>query len=400
MAGSLIFFTGSFVSAFANSTFVLAFAFGLLQGIGIGLMIPAALTSFNHYFCRRRTFAMGVTQVIAGIGSMILPIILQKVIEEYGFRGTQVIISAISLNSLICAAAQQPVEKRFKRTKASTIFRQECGSVGHGKPNIRSDYVDFDMKVVDGKPGTLHESSNITKESPDLGVRNVNRMPETLGESHDTWESSNTEMRTAIGKHEPLNVSHDDNRESPKSVKRVNGNYLHPDETVTWQMVKGVIVTGEPKPSNADVTNIHVKSQSLATANMYENASPVCESHVDNVNGSNSTANLDEVINKYSEQSHIVVVNNKEGQNVFDDNDEDDTAERHLLRDDFVKERYHPDCTSTHMGSTTTENQVSIIDLRATVAGPRRRAGSCDRRCTDEEASMSKYAVNTEASNM
>jgi hypothetical protein len=397
VAGSLIFFTGSFVSAFANSTFVLAFAFGLLQGIGIGLMVPAALTSFNHYFCRRRTFAMGVAQVIAGIGSMILPIILQKFIEEYGFRGTQAIISAISLHSLICAAALQPVEKHLKRTKQIAIFRQECESVGHGKPNIRSDYVDSE-RVVDGKPGTLYESSNDIKESPDLGVRNLNQMSETLGESHDTWESPNTEMRIANGKPEPLKVSHDDNQESPKSVKRVNGKpetlqesqtheamqginsyaFLHRDEAVTWEMVKGVTVTGESKPSNTDVTNIHVKSQSLETANMYESASPVCESHVDNVNGSNSTANLDEVINKCSEQSKIVMLNSKGNQNVFDEDDEDDSVERHLLRDDFVKERYPSDRTSTHMGSTTTENQVSIIDLRA----------------------MSKYAVNTEAPNM
>jgi hypothetical protein len=352
---------------------------------------------------------MGVAQVIAGIGTMILPIILQKLIEKYGFRGTQAIISAISLHSLLCAAVQRPVEKHQKHSKPVTVFRQEC------------DYVDFDMTVVDGKPGTLHESR---RESPDLGARNVNVRPETLDESHDMWESPNTEMRITNGKPETLKASHDDTREYSKLETRVNGKpetlqesqtrdamegvyryaFLHRDESETCEMIKEVIPTGDSKPSNADVTNMHVKSQTLATTNMHENTSPVSASHVENVNDSNSTANLNGVVNNYSEvseQSQIIVVNNDDIQNVHDEDDEDeDSAKTHLLRDEFVKERYPPDRTSPRMGSITTENQVSIIDLRATVASLRSRASSCERRCTEEEASMSKCAVNTEAPNM
>jgi hypothetical protein len=166
-------------------------------------------------------------------------------------------------------------------------------------------------------------------------------------------------------------------------------------------MVKGVIVTGDSKTPNADVRDIRVKShtrkESQATAN-------VRESHVDNVNGSNSTVNLNEVITKCSEvskQSQIFVANDEKNQNEFDkDDDEDDSAERHLLRDDILKVHYTPDSTCTDMGSAIRETQVSMSDVRTKVSSLRSRSSSCERTRTKEEASMSKYAVNTGEPNM
>lgn len=361
---------------------------------------------------------MGVTQVITGIGSMILPIILQQLIEEYGFRGTQVIIAAISLHSLICAAVQQPVEMHVKRNKGVAMYKEESGSESHGKPNIRRDSADFEIRVVNGKPDKLRDSRNDKWESPNVGTRIVNGIPETLVESHDKWESPNREMRIINGKPEALNELHDDTWESPNfETRAVNGkpgtleamedidsySLLYQEETITCEMVKGVIVTGDSKTPNADVTDIHVKShtrkESQATANVYGNLSLVRESHADKVNGSNSTVNLNEVIIKCSEvskQSQLIVVNDEKNQNEFNkDDEEEDSAERHLLRDD-----YPPDSTSTDMGSAIRETQVSMSDLRATVRSLRSRTNSYERTRTKEEASMSKYAVNTGEPNM
>jgi hypothetical protein len=186
--------------------------------------------------------------------------------------------------------------------------------------------------------------------------------------------------------------------------------FLHRDETVTYEMIKGVIVSGDSKTPDADVTNIHVKShtrkESQAIANMYKNPSLVRDSHIDNVNGSNPAVNLNEVIIKCSEvrvskQSQIIVVNNEETQNEFDKDDEgDDSAERNLLRDDFFTVRYSPDGTSSDMGSTIRDNEVSMSDLRATVTTLRSWTSSSERiRHANEEASMSKQEVNTGAPN-
>jgi hypothetical protein len=123
------------------------------------------------------------------------------------------------------------------------------------------------------------------------------------------------------------------------------------------------------------------------------------------VNGINSTVNLNEVIIKcssVSKQSQIIVVNDDENQNEFDGDDEDnDSAETHLLRDDCVKVHNPPNRTSTDTGSAIRETQASMSDLRTTVSSPSSRTSSSEGGTrTNEEASMSKYTANTGGPNM
>jgi hypothetical protein len=125
VTGSVIYFCGSFFSAFATNIYQIVFTYGVLQGIGLGLMVPAAFTSFNHYFVRRRTFAMAVTQLIIGVAAMVIPLAIQKLLEEYGFRGTQAIISAFSLHALIGMIVQQPVKYHVKKKTIPIDLRSE-----------------------------------------------------------------------------------------------------------------------------------------------------------------------------------------------------------------------------------------------------------------------------------
>jgi len=165
LAGSIIFFIGSFTSAFANSAVLLAFAFGVLQGIGLGLMVPATLTNFNKYFFRRRILAMGVAQVIMGIGTMILPITLQKLMQIYGFRGTQLNISAISLHSLVCAASHVDHKKAdFGKDDNNRKESLDSGKrVFESKPQAVRSF-DFSAEAVNKSTETSRQSK--TSETP------------------------------------------------------------------------------------------------------------------------------------------------------------------------------------------------------------------------------------------
>jgi len=117
VTGSVIYFCGSFFTAFATNVYQIIFTYGVLQGIGLGLMVPAAFTSFNYYFVRRRTFAMAVTQLIIGVAAMVIPLAIQMLLEEYGFRGTQAIIAAFSLHAMLGMVVQQPVKYHVKKKK-------------------------------------------------------------------------------------------------------------------------------------------------------------------------------------------------------------------------------------------------------------------------------------------
>lgn len=145
VTGSIIYFCGSFLTAFATNVYQIIFTYGIMQGIGLGLMVPAAFTSFNHYFVRRRTFAMAVTQMIIGVAAMVVPLAIQMLLEEYGFRGTQAIIAAFSLHAMIGMVVQQPVKYHMKRKKHSIplssdiILRPSADIIVHGEGTWQAD---------------------------------------------------------------------------------------------------------------------------------------------------------------------------------------------------------------------------------------------------------------------
>jgi hypothetical protein len=125
VTGSVVYFCGSFLTAFATNVYQIIFTYGILQGIGLGLMVPAAFTSFNYYFVRRRTFAMAVTQMIIGVAAMVIPLAIQMLLEEYGFRGTQAIISAFSLHAMLGMVVQQPVRYHMKKRRLSVPLHSD-----------------------------------------------------------------------------------------------------------------------------------------------------------------------------------------------------------------------------------------------------------------------------------
>lgn len=381
VAGSVVFFIGSLTSTFANSTVLLAFAYGALQGIGLGLMVPAALTSFNHYFFRRRTFAMGVTQVITGIGCMILPIILQKLMEIYGFRGTQMIISAISLHSLLCAAVQTPAALHMRRKKVDLGNLQEYVSENDG--NNGKDSIDSETTVVNRKPQTLKEFQNHVWESSDLRTTAMKGKTETLEQSQSS---------------ETLGGMHHDS-------------FHRRDENISRENVKGEILTGDSNAEIDHVTNINVKLHSQkdfqTVGNISQNPSLLREGQAENTNGNFSIRTLDEVVAINSDR-------NKESQNIVVDHEvnhtkyekcdvqEDDSADQNLLRGDYLKVHCFQNRPSTDLSSTTTGNPISISDSRATVSSLRSWTSSCERRrrMTKDETLMSKTVNNTRKPNI
>jgi hypothetical protein len=89
-------------------------------------MVPAAFTNFNYYFVRRRTFAMAVTQLIIGVAAMVIPLAIEMLMEEYGFRGTQAIIAAFSLHAMLGMVVQQPVKYHVKKKKLPVALTSDA----------------------------------------------------------------------------------------------------------------------------------------------------------------------------------------------------------------------------------------------------------------------------------
>lgn len=80
-------------------------------------MVPVGYTSFNHYFVKKRVFAMSITSALKGIVIMLHPIISNILMNVYGFRGALAIIAAINANTIFGMLLMHPIKWHFKVIK-------------------------------------------------------------------------------------------------------------------------------------------------------------------------------------------------------------------------------------------------------------------------------------------
>lgn len=86
-------------------------------GAGFGFMIPVAYTTFNHYFVNKRVVMMSVAQSLIGLGSMFYPILVQFLMDQYGFRGALAVVAAINGHAIFGMLIMHPIEWHYKYLK-------------------------------------------------------------------------------------------------------------------------------------------------------------------------------------------------------------------------------------------------------------------------------------------
>ncbi|KAB0798757.1 hypothetical protein PPYR_06637 [Photinus pyralis] len=115
LLGALLYFLGSFSCIFVTSRAQLVITWGILQGMGFGLMMPAVFTAFNRYFDTRRNAAMAMAQVLVAALNISFPFLATLSMDTFGFRGTVALISAYGLHCFPAMLSLQPVEWYMKK---------------------------------------------------------------------------------------------------------------------------------------------------------------------------------------------------------------------------------------------------------------------------------------------
>lgn len=84
---------------------------------------PSSFIAVNSYFSTRRGRAVGLALAGTGIGQMVMPNIVQLLLDEYGFVWTVRILGALALHGVVGAMLFQPVEWHLKKidVEAETI---------------------------------------------------------------------------------------------------------------------------------------------------------------------------------------------------------------------------------------------------------------------------------------
>lgn len=134
--GGTLYFLGNVLQIFVNSTWSLVLAYSIIQGSGFGLIVPTSYTTFNNYFVKKRVMWMSFAQSLIGVGTMAYPMMVQKLMEWYGFRGCLMIIAALNAHAILGMLLMQPVKWHMKRVPLTAEEMQQRQQQNQTQPRI------------------------------------------------------------------------------------------------------------------------------------------------------------------------------------------------------------------------------------------------------------------------
>ncbi|XP_059144215.1 uncharacterized protein LOC131931435 isoform X2 [Physella acuta] len=156
--GSLISACGFVASAFAPNVYVLMFTFGIMGGIGIGMVFLPAIIVVGLYFNKKRAIATGIATSGSGLGTFVYAYITDMLLQHYHWRGTVLILGALLLNCMVCAMLFRPLVAKKRQAKL----------------------VDFKTYQADGTSNSDTSSSTAYQQ-----LNKVSLLKETAGQTHN-----------------------------------------------------------------------------------------------------------------------------------------------------------------------------------------------------------------------
>lgn len=176
IVGSILACTGFVASSFAQSMEMLFFTFGILAGFGLSLCYVAAVVIVAYYFDKRRSFATGLSVCGSGIGTFLFAPITQMLLEEYGWRGTTLILAGAFLNMTVCGMLMRDLEwtthrakrlrsKQKNKCKSSKIeisadsfsVSNSTNTGGTGASNVNQQNVNDNPLIANNRKGSCNE---------------------------------------------------------------------------------------------------------------------------------------------------------------------------------------------------------------------------------------------------
>ncbi|CAL7935057.1 unnamed protein product [Xylocopa violacea] len=128
---------GICATAFAVSLPTIIITYCIIVGVGHGIVFPATSLAMNTYFRKKRNIAMGLSVTLTGLGPILMPLLIAKLLEDYATTGTLLILASVAMHSLVGASLLKP----FKENKITSITKDndiaassaECNGSGAGK---------------------------------------------------------------------------------------------------------------------------------------------------------------------------------------------------------------------------------------------------------------------------
>lgn len=133
--GGIISGFGFVLAVFGNCVEYEYLTFGVVAGLGLGLCYVTAVVGVCQWFEKHRALATGLGACGTGLGTFVYAPMTQYFIEEYGWRGTVLLLAGTFFNMCVCGAVMRDPEYIEERRPTGSVGTKSirnassCGSV-------------------------------------------------------------------------------------------------------------------------------------------------------------------------------------------------------------------------------------------------------------------------------
>ncbi|XP_043278696.1 monocarboxylate transporter 3 isoform X2 [Venturia canescens] len=196
MAGSFI-GAGAFVlSTFSTSVNMLMITYGVIGGIGFGLIYLPAVVCVGYYFETKRSLATGIAVCGSGFGTFAFAPLATMLLETYSWKGANLILAGLILNCAVFGAMMRPLEypkqssvkPLLQRMAEEKRFQMERGSIGgsYFMVQLPDGSMEKRMKMpINVDPG-VHSSFNLDQLVPVPTVPTLPTISEVKVQEHSS----------------------------------------------------------------------------------------------------------------------------------------------------------------------------------------------------------------------
>ncbi|XP_033229392.1 monocarboxylate transporter 14 isoform X2 [Belonocnema kinseyi] len=176
IAGSFIGAAAFVLSTFSGSVNMLILTYGVMGGIGFGLIYLPAVVCVGYYFETKRSLATGIAVCGSGFGTVFFPSLAEVLLQEYKWQGANLILAGLILNCVVFGAMMRPLEYSktssvkplLQRMAEEKRFQMERGSIGgsYFMVQLPDGSMEKRMKMpINVDPG-VHSSFNLDQLVP------------------------------------------------------------------------------------------------------------------------------------------------------------------------------------------------------------------------------------------
>ncbi|XP_065496572.1 monocarboxylate transporter 14 isoform X2 [Caloenas nicobarica] len=196
---------GWILSAYASNVHYLFLTFGVMAGVGSGMVYLPAVVMVGQYFQKRRALAQGLSTTGTGFGAFLMTALLKYLCTEYGWRSTMFLQGAISLNLCVCGALMRPLSPKDVSEKyvvRSNSEDNKAKALSHSAETIKSSGPlgdELEKKEEATNEEVLHSVQHIDIGDKSRGGRNmyglrilktVSQLTVTVRKGFAIWYSS------------------------------------------------------------------------------------------------------------------------------------------------------------------------------------------------------------------